>query len=120
MKLGDATKALDLMSRALKIKERDYGSDHPQTALALANVAIAHGELGNREARVALLWRAQSILEKAHGSAHPQTVRVKKMIGEIDDTLKMALELIDPEMDDQIWSTPQAPFVDITKSIPRE
>merc|ERR1719203_282293 len=114
MRLGDGEKALDLLNRALRIKERDYGKEHPQVALTLANLGIAHGEVGNQEKKADFLHRAQSILERGYGATHPQTLRVKKMIEEIDSTLKKVLDLLDPEIEAQIWSTTQVPSIDIS------
>ena len=37
----------DLLARALKIVEAQYGPDHVEVAKALTNLACAHGDLGD-------------------------------------------------------------------------
>ena len=71
--MGDYAKAEPLYQRALKIREKALGPDHPDTATALNNLAELyqfHGRL--RQSRTALSARAEDH-EKALGPDHPDT-----------------------------------------------
>ena len=63
-----------LYRRALEIREKTLGADHPNVALCLNNLAAlyyAHGRYAEAEA---LLRRVLTIFEKELGSAHPAVV----------------------------------------------
>ena len=62
-----------MLERALAIKERAYGSDHPEVALALANLGLAYGNLGDQAKARDMLERALAIFESAYGPDHPRT-----------------------------------------------
>ena len=65
--LDDYEKQKDLLTRALEIKEKHYGKDHPQTAITLNNRGNAWGDLGDYEKKKDLLTRALEINEKHYG-----------------------------------------------------
>ena len=44
--LGGAQKTRDLVEKALRIKEREYGHQHRQVAITLDNLGSAYGGLG--------------------------------------------------------------------------
>ncbi len=61
--------------------EQVYGPDHPLTARAHNNVAMAHDRLGHdRDARVEI-ERALAIYRKALGSTHVDTINVLRNLG---------------------------------------
>jgi hypothetical protein len=45
--LGDAQKSRELLERALTIKERHYGLDHPEVAPSLGSLGNPYGYLGD-------------------------------------------------------------------------
>ena len=55
---------------ARSIKERAYGRDHVQVAITLANLGIAHSDLGDHAKRRDMLERALAIEERAYGRDH--------------------------------------------------
>jgi tetratricopeptide (TPR) repeat protein len=70
---GDHQKARELLHRALELRERALGSDHPNVAPLLDKIASVEKALGNPAAQVAAVRRALAIRERAYGSDHPET-----------------------------------------------
>ena len=60
-----------LLERALAIAEAAYGSDHPEVAAAVNNLALTLEDLGQPEAARPLQERALAIAEAAYGPDHP-------------------------------------------------
>ena len=61
------------LERALALRERVLGPEHPQTAGSLNNLAGLHYAQGNYGAALPLFERALSIHEQALGADHPAT-----------------------------------------------
>jgi tetratricopeptide (TPR) repeat protein len=61
--------------RALAIREKVLGSEHPDTATSLNNLALLLKEQGDLAAARPLLERALAIREKALGPEHPDTAQ---------------------------------------------
>ena len=61
------------MLRALTIKEKSLGSDHPDTATSLNNLALLYDSQGLYAKAEPLLLRSLTITEKSLGSDHPDT-----------------------------------------------
>ena len=70
-RLGDYAKARDMQERALAIKERTYGRDHPDVAITLTNLGNVYGTLGDHAKKRDMLERALAIDERAYGRDHP-------------------------------------------------
>jgi tetratricopeptide (TPR) repeat protein len=62
-----------LLERALTIRERALGSEHPETAAGLNNLALLYQKQGKYGEAEPLLERALTIRERALGSEHPET-----------------------------------------------
>src|SRR5208282_4225805 len=71
--LGAYAQARPLYERALALREQRLGSEHPDTAEILNNLALSLREEGNHEAARPLLERALAINEKALGAEHAAT-----------------------------------------------
>jgi tetratricopeptide (TPR) repeat protein/CHAT domain-containing protein len=71
--MGNYTKAEPLYQRALKINEKARGTDHPEIATVLNNLADLYRSMGNYAKAEPLLQRALKIYEKALGPDHPGT-----------------------------------------------
>src|SRR5207245_8375472 len=65
--------AKPLYERALKIRERVLGPDHPDTATSLNNLALLLRDQGELAAARPLLERALTISERVQGPDHPDT-----------------------------------------------
>ena len=61
-----------LFKRALAIKEKALGADHPDVANSLNNLAIGYGEQGKYADAEGLFKRALAIREKTLGADHPE------------------------------------------------
>jgi tetratricopeptide (TPR) repeat protein len=71
--LGAYGSARPLFERALAIRDKALGADHPDTAVSLNNLALLLRAQGDLTAARPLFERALAIREKALGSDHPAT-----------------------------------------------
>ena len=76
--LADYAAARALYERALAIRERVLGADHPHTALSLNNLAALLTATGDYAAARPLYERALDITERVLGMAHPNTTVVRR------------------------------------------
>ena len=68
---GKYKEAEPLYKRALEIREKALGPDHPDTATCLNNLALLYRDQGKYEKAEPLYKRALEILKKALGKNHP-------------------------------------------------
>ena len=73
--MGDYAKAEPLYKRALAIREKALGPDHPDTAQSLNNLALLYDSMGDYAKAEPLYKRALAIREKALGPEHPDTAQ---------------------------------------------
>lgn len=64
-----------LLTRALKITESSYGSEHPDTAACLNNLGTMYDDQGKHTEAEPLYVRSLSILEKELGPHNPRVAR---------------------------------------------
>ncbi len=76
--LADYAAARPLYERALDIRQRVLGADHPDTAQSLNNLAALHYATGDYAAARPLVERALAITERVLGMAHPNTTVVRR------------------------------------------
>ncbi len=69
--------ALPLYQRALAIREKVLGAEHPDTASSLNNLAALYKTQGDYAQALPLLQRALAIFERALGKNHPSTKTVR-------------------------------------------
>lgn len=67
---GDTSKAYDYAEAGVKAARQEYGSDHPETAVALKNLSTALAAKGNLEKALVLIQEAYDITLKTVGSDH--------------------------------------------------
>ena len=60
-----------MYQRALKIREKALGPEHPDTAASLNNLAALFADMGAYDQALPLYQRALKIREKAPGPEHP-------------------------------------------------
>ena len=70
---GKYEEAEPLYQRALTIREKALGPEHPDTASTLNNLALLYNNQGKYEEAEPLYQRALAIREKALGPEHPDT-----------------------------------------------
>src|SRR5439155_1361242 len=69
--------------RALTIRERAFGPDHPDVARSLNNLANVLGSTGDYAGARRLQERALAILEKALGPDHPDVAKSLNNLGRL-------------------------------------
>lgn len=89
---GDHLGARTWYERELRLTETLHGPDHPETAVALANLADLSGEMGDYVEAKSLFQRALAINETALGPDHPNVASlltglgaIHNQLGELDD-----------------------------------
>jgi hypothetical protein len=75
---GDLAGARQLHERALAIREKALGPDHPDTAISLGNLAVLLQAQGDLAGARPLHERALAIREKALGPDHPDTAMIRE------------------------------------------
>ena len=66
--------ALEIAERALALRRRVHGDDHPLTGDAWSRVAIQHDRLHHTDAALAAARHAATTFEAALGPEHPKTL----------------------------------------------
>ena len=79
--------AIPLYERALSIRERRVGADHPDTAHSLQNIANAPATQGDLDGARTLFERALSIHEARLGADHPETVTNRRNLTAVEAAL---------------------------------
>src|SRR5437588_8230791 len=70
---GQYQEAAPLYEYALRIKEKRYGHDHPNTDPLLNNLALLYSDQGKYDEASSLYQRSLAICEKIYGPEHPDT-----------------------------------------------
>ena len=80
---GQYAAAIPLAERALAIREKLLGQEHPDVAESLNNLAVLYREQGNYAQAEPLFQRALAIREKAFGQEHPDFAESLNNLGEL-------------------------------------
>jgi hypothetical protein len=80
---GKFNEAVPIAQEAVELSEKALGLDHPNTALALSNLARLYWFLGDYAKAEPLFQRALKIKRKALGPDHPDTAAARKNLGEL-------------------------------------
>ena len=78
---GRFTEAEPLVQQALSTVEEIHGTDHPDTANALNNLAVVEKRLGKYDAAGAHYQRALTIQKQQLGATHPGTLTTMRNLG---------------------------------------
>jgi eukaryotic-like serine/threonine-protein kinase len=89
---GEREAALRVQQRALALKERALGHDHPDVGISEGNLAVALMELGRNQEALEHVDRSLEILENGLGASHPDLAIQLNNRGEILDALGRARE----------------------------
>ena len=73
--LGDYLGAKKLLEKAMISDEKNYGKEHPSTAISYSNLALVLKDLGDYKEAKKLLEKAMISDEKNFGKDHPSTAR---------------------------------------------
>jgi tetratricopeptide (TPR) repeat protein len=71
---GECARALPHYERALAIRERSVGNDHPDVALMLSNLGVCYQRLGKIDQARATFSRALAIRERTFGTKSPMLI----------------------------------------------
>ncbi|HEY6286751.1 MAG TPA: tetratricopeptide repeat protein, partial [Ktedonobacteraceae bacterium] len=77
-----------LYQRALAIREKILGPEHPYTATTLHALAVLYWRQGQYEQAEPLMQRALAIAEKVLGSKHPDTIKWQKSNADLLQAMK--------------------------------
>ena len=75
---GDHDRALEYYRKALAIREKALGPDHPDTLDTVYNMGCLAEDSGDMAAAKALFVRAAKGFAKSRGPAHPHTVMAQE------------------------------------------
>ncbi len=81
---GRLNQAEDDYRRALSIKGRVLGSNHPEIAVLLNNLAVVLKRAGRVDEARACFRRAAGIYEARLGRDHPSTVQCRRALAALD------------------------------------
>jgi len=73
--LGDYESSKSLLEKVLQSNEKNFGKDHPSTAVSYSNLATVLKDLGDYEGAKSLLEKAVQSDQKNFGKDHPHTAR---------------------------------------------
>ncbi|MBE9005109.1 tetratricopeptide repeat protein [Fortiea sp. LEGE XX443] len=80
---GKYTTAIPLAERALAIREKVLGKEHPDVASSLNNLALLYDSQGNYQQAEPLYLRSLAILEKVLGKEHPDVASSLNNLAEL-------------------------------------
>eukprot|EP00045_Choanoeca_perplexa_P021779 m.7291 g.7291 ORF g.7291 m.7291 type:complete len:647 (+) comp8788_c0_seq1:78-2018(+) len=72
-RLSDYNKLIACQTRGLEVVIQELGENHPQTAEAKMNLAVAYHEQGKFEQALELLLSAEGVMLQDFGASHPST-----------------------------------------------
>ena len=82
-KIGDYDKALEYHLKALEIREKVLGKEHPDTAISYNNIGTVYYIKGDYDNALKYLFKALEIREKKLGPEHPLTRTTYRNIGNV-------------------------------------
>ena len=85
--MGDYPKALELHQKALAVREKALGPDHPSTATSYNNLGYVYRSMGDYPRALELYQKALAVCEKALGPDHPDTATSYNNLGGVYDSM---------------------------------
>ena len=79
-KMGEYGRALDFYNKALAIKEKVLGTEHPSTATTYHNLAILYDKMGDCANAREYAEKALAVFESRLGADHPYTAIARKTL----------------------------------------
>ena len=80
---GNYPKSLEFLTKALEIREKALGKDHPDTATSYNNIGIVYKNMGDYPKALEFFTKALNINEKVLGKDHPATALSYNNIGSV-------------------------------------
>ena len=82
-KIGDYDKALEYYFKALEIREKVLGKEHPSTANSYNNIGTVYSDMGDYDKALEYYFKDLAISEKVLGKEHPDTATSYNNIGTV-------------------------------------
>lgn len=79
--LGEYSQALDYYTKALEIRKKKLGINHPDTANSYNRIGMVYNSLGNIEKTIEYYFKAMEIRENVLGKEHPDTAGSYNNVG---------------------------------------
>ena len=89
---GKYEQAEPLYQRALEVREKVLGPEHPDTVRPLDNLANLYLDQGKYEQAEPLYQQALSTYERALGANHPETKRVRNNYALLQEQMKQKID----------------------------
>jgi tetratricopeptide (TPR) repeat protein len=86
--LGDYTGAKELLEKAMRSAEKNFGIDHPTTAVSYSNLALVLKDLGDYDRALEFSKKALEILQNKLQPEHPNISTVKNNIESIKESIR--------------------------------
>ncbi len=86
--LGDYDKSLEYYNKALSIRQKVLGEEHPDTATSYNNIGYVYSELGDYDKSLEYYDKALSIYRKVLGNEHPDTIKVRDNINQAREKMQ--------------------------------
>ena len=83
--LGDYAGAKGLLEKALESDERNFGPDHPTTAVRYSNLGVVLADMGELAEARRLIEKAHRVFARRLGEQHPHTQTVAGLLRQLDD-----------------------------------
>ncbi len=80
--MGKLKKAIDYLEKALEIKQKVLGKEHPDIAIGYQNIGAIYYDLGNYEQAIAYYKQSESLHLKRFPDGHPELANVYANIGQ--------------------------------------
>jgi tetratricopeptide (TPR) repeat protein len=71
---GRLWSATELFEKVLKARQRTLGNEHPDTLLAMNNLAISYSKVGRRQEAMELREKVLKASQRTLGNEHPDTL----------------------------------------------
>ena len=82
--IGNYEKALKYFSKALAIRKKVFGKEHPSTATSFHNIGLVYREQGDYDKALKYFSKALAIRKKVLGEEHPDTAMSYNNIGVVN------------------------------------
>jgi tetratricopeptide (TPR) repeat protein len=86
--LGDYTGAKELLQKAMISAEKNFGKEHPTTAVRYSNLATVLQDLGDFEQALELSDKSVKIFNKTLPKGHPNIEIVKNIYNSIKQQIQ--------------------------------
>ena len=77
-------RALEWEKKALAIREKKLGKEHPDTAISYNNMGLIYADTGDKHQAISWFQKALEINEKMLGKEHPTAIKTYRNLKELE------------------------------------